>query len=126
LLDYRTRIYRKYPDQQVKQVVIYLKPTNSDLVKQDSFEIPGTVHRFQVVRLWEQPTQLFLSTPGLLPLAALSKTPDLEASLRKVAAIIDKVENPQIQSAISDITAILAGLLLDNVLISRVLRRDIM
>jgi predicted transposase/invertase (TIGR01784 family) len=126
LLDYRTRIYRKYPDKQVKQVVIYLKPTHSDLVKQDSFEIPGTFHRFQVVRLWEQPTELFLSTPGLLPLAVLSNTLNQEATLRQVAEIIDRVENPQSQSAISDITAILAGLLLDKGLISRILRRDIM
>jgi predicted transposase/invertase (TIGR01784 family) len=126
LLDYRTRIYRKYPDKQVKQVVIYLKPTNSDLVQQTSFEIPGTVHTFQVLRLWEQPTEQFLSTPGLLPLAVLSKTSNQEATLRQVAEIIDKVENPQSQSAISDITAILAGLILDKALISRILRRDIM
>jgi predicted transposase/invertase (TIGR01784 family) len=126
LLDYRTRIYRKYPDKQVKQVVIYLKPTNSDLVKQDSFEIPGTVHCFQVVRLWEQPTDLFLNTPGLLPLAVLSNTPNQEATLRQVAEIIDKVGNPQSQSTISDITAILAGLLLDKGLISKILRKDIM
>jgi predicted transposase/invertase (TIGR01784 family) len=126
LLDYRTRLYRKFPDQQVKQFVIYLKPTNSDLVKQTRFEIPGTVHQFQVVRLWEQPTELFLNTPGLLPLAVLSDTSNQEETLRQVAKMIDQLENPNSQSTISDITAILAGLLLDKAVISRVLRRDIM
>jgi predicted transposase/invertase (TIGR01784 family) len=126
LLDYRTRIYRKYPDKQVKQVVIYLKPTNSVQVYQTKFEIPGTVHSFEVVRLWEQPTELFLTTPGLLPLAVLSNTLNHEATLQQVARIIDQQVDPKTQRAITDIAAILAGLILDKELISRVLRRDIM
>ena len=55
MLDYRTRMYRRYPDKSVRQVVIYLKPSGSDLVRQTTFEIPGTRHEFQVIRLWEQP-----------------------------------------------------------------------
>jgi predicted transposase/invertase (TIGR01784 family) len=125
-LDYKTRIYRKYPDKQIIQVVIYLKRTNSDLVRQTKFEIPGTVHTFQVIRLWEQPTELFLNAPGLLPLAVLSNTLNQEETLRQVAEKIDRLENPKIQSTISDITAILAGLSLDKVLIRQILRRDIM
>jgi predicted transposase/invertase (TIGR01784 family) len=125
-LDYKTRIYRKYPDKQIIQVVIYLKPTNSDLVKQTKFEIPGTVHTFQVIRLWEQPTELFLNAPGLLPLAVLSNTLNQEGTLRQVAEKIDRLENPKIQSTISNITAILAGLSLDKGLIRQILRRDVM
>jgi predicted transposase/invertase (TIGR01784 family) len=125
-LDYKTRIYRKYPNKQIIQVVIYLKPTNSDLVRQTKFEIPGTVHTFQVICLWEQPTELFLNASGLLPLAVLSNTLNREETLRQVAEKIGQLENPKTQSTISDITAILAGLSLDKELIKQILRRDIM
>ena len=32
MLDYRCRGYRRYPNKSMRQVVIYLKPTTSDLV----------------------------------------------------------------------------------------------
>ena len=126
LLDYRIRLYRKFPNKQVKQVVIYLKPTNSNLAHQTTFEILGTIHNFEVIRLWEQPTSLFLKTLGLLPLAVLSNTPDRSETLRQAAEIINQVKDPKSQNTISAVTAILAGLLLDKEIISRLLRRDTM
>jgi predicted transposase/invertase (TIGR01784 family) len=126
LLDYRIRLYRKFPNKLVKQVVIYLKPTNSNLVHQTTFEILGTIHNFEVIRLWEQPTSLFLKTLGLLPLAVLSNTPDRAETLRQAAEIINKVKDPKSQNTISAVTAILAGLLLDKEIISQLLRRDTM
>jgi predicted transposase/invertase (TIGR01784 family) len=71
MLDYRVRVYRQYPDKTIRQVVIYLQPTGSDLIRQTNFSLEGTRHEFDVVCLWEQPPNLFLQYPGLLPFAAL-------------------------------------------------------
>lgn len=71
MADYRLRGYRRYEDKPMRQVVIYLKPTTSELVYQTSFTLENTQHDFQVIRLWEQPASLFLQYPGLLPFAAL-------------------------------------------------------
>jgi len=71
MLDYRVRVYRRFPLKTMHQVVIYLKPTKSALVYQDSFQLGETTHRYRVLRLWEQSSDLFLKSPGLLPLAVL-------------------------------------------------------
>lgn len=55
-------------------VFIYLKETNSEEVCKTTFELEQTIHRFQVIRLWEQPTEIFLQTPGLFPFAVLSNS----------------------------------------------------
>ncbi len=76
MLDYRVRVYRKFPQKQMRQVVIYLKETGSPLVQENSFRLERTSHVFEVIRLWEQPTENFFRAPGLLPFAALSRTED--------------------------------------------------
>ncbi len=48
MADYRLRVYRKYPQKQMRQIVIYLKKTTSDLVQQNSFSISGMRHEFEV------------------------------------------------------------------------------
>lgn len=58
MLDYRIRVYRRFPNKQMLQVVIYLQPTNSDLVREISFSLDNT-HQFEVIRLWEQPPESF-------------------------------------------------------------------
>ncbi|MCY7320592.1 MAG: Rpn family recombination-promoting nuclease/putative transposase, partial [Phormidesmis sp. CAN_BIN36] len=90
LLDYRVRVYRRYPDKTMRQVVIYLQPTGSDLVRQTSFSMERTRHEFDVICLWEQPATLFLQYPGLLPFAALGQTDDSEAMLRQVAQVVNQ------------------------------------
>ena len=60
MIDYRLRGYRRFPHKQMRQVVIYLKETASELVQQNTFTIPGTRHEFEVIRLWEKPTEEFL------------------------------------------------------------------
>ena len=57
MADYRLRVYRRFPQKEMKQVVVYLTPSNSEYVFQTAFVIPGTRHDFEVIRLWEQPTQ---------------------------------------------------------------------
>lgn len=51
VLDYRVRMYRKDPTKLMRQVVIYLKQTGSELVYQTSFAMERTRHEFDVVRL---------------------------------------------------------------------------
>ncbi|OUL36752.1 flagellar assembly protein H [Nostoc sp. T09] len=126
MLDYRVRVYRRFPKKAMHQVVIYLKQTNSDLVQQNTFSIPKTRHEFTVIRLWEQPTEVFLRTPGLLPFAALSSTIEPEVVINDVAQQINSITELKTQSNIAAATAVLAGLVLDKEVIKRVLRSDIM
>jgi predicted transposase YdaD len=108
------------------QVVIYLKPTSSELVYQESFTIPGMRHEFQVIRLWEQPEELFCQARGLLPLAVLSQSEDRQRTLREVAQRIEGMEEQREQSNLAASTAILAGLVLEKEVIERLLRQEIM
>ncbi|MDV2995097.1 MAG: hypothetical protein N4J56_004751 [Chroococcidiopsis sp. SAG 2025] len=126
MLDYRARVYRRYRDKMMRQVVIYLKQTGSDLVQQTSFTLERTRHDFDVVRLWEQPDDLFLQSPGLLPFAALGQTPNPGATLSQVAQAIDRISDPTVQANLTAASAILAGLRLEDEVIHRLLRRDIM
>jgi predicted transposase/invertase (TIGR01784 family) len=126
LTDYRLRGYRRFPAKQMRQVVIYLKPTSSDLVYQTTFEIQGLRHEFEVIRIWEQPTQPFLESIGLLPLAVLTNTPDKAQTLREVAKRVEAISDLRVQSNVAASAGILAGLQLDKGFINQVLRREIM
>ncbi len=126
MLDYRVRVYRRYPDKTMRQVVVYLQPTGSDLVRQTSFSLERTRHEFDTVCLWEQPTTLFLQYPGLLPFATLSQTTDPEATLRSVAQTVNQISDPITQANLTAASAILAGIKLEEDVIYRLLRRDIM
>jgi predicted transposase/invertase (TIGR01784 family) len=126
MLDYRTRGHRKYPDKTMRQVVIYLTEIDSDKVHVNHFSLERTHHEFEVIRLWEQPAEVFLRYPGLIPFAVLGDTEDPEATLREVAQRVQQIPDPEAQANISAASAILAGLRLDSNIISRLLRRDIM
>jgi predicted transposase YdaD len=73
MLDYRVRGHRKFPGKQMRQIVIYLTPTTSDLVNLTTFELESTRHEFEVIRLWEQPASIFLESVGLYPFASLAR-----------------------------------------------------
>ena len=126
MFDYRARVYRRYRNKTMRQIVIYLKQTSSDLVQQTSFVLEQTRHDFSVIRLWEQPDSLFLRYPGLIPFAALSQTHDPEETLRQVAQSINQISDPTTQANLTAASAILAGLRLEDEVIYRLLRRDIM
>jgi predicted transposase/invertase (TIGR01784 family) len=126
MIDYRLRVYRRFPQKQMRQVVVYLCETQSTQVLQNRFSIPGTQHEFEVIRLWEQPADQFLQNPGLLPFATLSRTSDRALLLRQVAQKIDQIADARVQSNVAASTAVLAGLVLERSLIQRVLRREIM
>jgi predicted transposase/invertase (TIGR01784 family) len=126
MLDYRVRGHRKFPDRQMRQVVIYLTPTTSDLVSLTTFELEFTRHEFEVIRLWEQPASIFLESVGLYPFASLAQTDEPELVLREVAAKIEEIPERKIQADISAMSYILAGLVLDRDRVGRIIRRDIM
>jgi len=126
MANYWLRLYGKYPTKEIHQTVIYLKRTNSPLVHQNSFNSKQLNHEFNVVRLWEQPTEIFRQYLGLLPLAVLTKTSDPEETLRDVARRIDNIADKRVQSNVAASTAIISGIALDKEIIQRLLRSEIM
>lgn len=126
MTDYRLRVYRRFPQKRMHQVVIYLQPTTSELVQQTAFVLENTRHEFGVIRLWEQPSEIFLNTPGLLPFATLSQTEDKTRTLQQVAEAIEQINDTRTQSNIAASTAVLSGLVLNKELIKRLLRSDAM
>jgi predicted transposase YdaD len=79
-----------------------------------------------VIRLWEQPTEIFQQYQGLLPFAALSQTNAPEEILRQVAKQIENIADKQLQSNVAASTAIISGIALSKEIIQRLLRSDIM
>jgi predicted transposase/invertase (TIGR01784 family) len=126
MANYWLRLFGKYPAKEIHQTVIYLKRTNSPLVRETSFKSKQMMHNFNVIRLWEEPTETFQQYLGLLPLAVLSKTSDPEETLRDVARQIENIEDKQIQSNVAATTAIISGIALDKKIIQRLLRSEIM
>lgn len=51
MADYYLRLKRKFPKRDIQQVVIYLKQTSSQLVKQIRYISPVMTHQFRVIRL---------------------------------------------------------------------------
>jgi len=125
MLDYWVRLYRQY-SHAIEQVVIFLKPTNSEAAFIEQFAVGNTVHQYRVVRLWEQDPAPLLANPALLPLAVLARTDSPTALLQQVAARVEMIEEPQQQREISAYTEILAGLKFDKDLIRRFLREELM
>ncbi|WP_430013219.1 Rpn family recombination-promoting nuclease/putative transposase [Microcystis ichthyoblabe FBCC-A1114] len=126
MLDYRTRVYRRFPKKTMRQVVIYLKETSSPLVQENAFILPNTRHEYEVLRLWEIPAEKMLGLSGLLPLSNLGKTPNRPEILRQVAAKIDNIEGRTEKSNLAAATAILAGLVLSKEIIGSLLREETM
>ena len=126
MTDYLLRLHRQFPDMEIYQVVIYLTPSQSPLVYQTTFNLGGLSHQFNVIRIWEQPTEIFQQYQGLLPFAALSQTNNPEETLRQVARQIENIEDKQVQSNVAASTAIISGIALNKEIIQRLLRSEIM
>jgi predicted transposase/invertase (TIGR01784 family) len=126
MADYRLRLSRRYPELMLRQIVVYLRRSNSPLVYQDSFEIPNLTARFEIIRLWEQPPEQFLSSPGLFPFAVLANTANAQGTLQQVAQEIEKIEEVREQRNVAASTAILAGLKLEKETIKTILRSETM
>jgi predicted transposase/invertase (TIGR01784 family) len=126
MLDYRIRVYRRHPQKPMRQVVIYLRRSDSPLVQENTFRLGETFHSFQVIRLWEENTPQFFHHPGLLPFAILSNTDDPEQVLSQVSRSLETISQKQVQSNLAAATSILAGLVLNRETIKKILRSDIM
>jgi len=125
MLDYWVRLYRQHRCP-IEQVVIFLRPTNSEIVFTEQFAVGNTVHRYRVIRIWEQDPAPLLANPALLPLAVLARTDTPTYLLEQVAARVDMIEGRQQRSDISAYTEILAGLKFNKDLIRRFLREELM
>lgn len=126
MADYYLRLKRKFPAQTIQQVVIYLKRTSSNLVRQNRYQTPVMTHQFRVIRLWEEPVELFLNTPGLLPYAVLSQATDKEQVLTQVVRELEQIADPREQSNLVAATSILAGLELEEQTIRQLMRSPVM
>ena len=126
MLDYWTRAYRRFPDRVMRQIVIYLKETSSDLVHQHKFVRGTTYHEFEVIRLWEQTPDKFLAHAGMIPFAILVSSNDKEQLLREIAQKIDQIPELNTRKTIAAATYVLAGLVLEENIVKQILRRDIM
>jgi predicted transposase/invertase (TIGR01784 family) len=126
MLDYRVRGNRRYKEKPMRQVVIYLKPTTSELAYQTSYDLERTHHEFDVVRLWEQPAAVFLQYPGLLPFAVLGQSENPAEMLRQATDLVEQIEEPTMQGNLMAASAILAGLRLEEDVIYHLVRRNIM
>jgi len=125
MLDYFVRLYRKYACS-IEQVVIFLKPTSSEVVFTEQFAVGNTVHPYRVIRIWEEDPAPLLANPALLPLAVLARTDAPTSLLQQVAAQVELIGELQQQREISAYTEILAGLKFDKDLIRRFLREELM
>ncbi|WP_407810285.1 Rpn family recombination-promoting nuclease/putative transposase, partial [Spirulina subsalsa] len=126
MLDYWVRIRRRFPNKTIYQVVIYLRPSNSPLVYQGNFEGETTIHEFQVIRLWEQPKEIFFSAPGLLPFAVLSDSENREEVLREVSQAVEMIEDKGVRSNLAAASEILAGLVLKAEVVESFFRSELM
>jgi predicted transposase/invertase (TIGR01784 family) len=126
MTDYRLRVYRRYPEKKMVQVIVYLKKSNSDLVYQDYFNLENTTHKFKVIRLWEQPTNPFLESLGLLPFAILTEEENKLDLFREIAKKVEEIPEEKERANVANSAAILAGLVLKQEQIFSLLRSDLM
>jgi len=84
------------------------------------------VHRYRVMRLWEQDPMPLLANPALLPLAVLAQTDSPATLLQQVAVQVDMIEEIQQQRDISACAEILASLRFDKNFVRQFLREEFM
>jgi len=125
MLDYYTRLYRQYR-RLIKQVVLFLKPTSSAQVQVNTFETETTIHRYQVIRLWEVPASNLLLFPTLWPLAILAKSENPEGLLTEVAQRLETLENRAERITLTTYTYLLGGLKFRQEVLEQLLREEIM
>lgn len=125
MLDYSVRLKRQYRCA-ITQVVIFLQATNSEAAFIETYRDDTTVHRYRVVRLWEQDSAPFLANPALLALAPLTQTDSPPALLAQVAESVVRIPNREQRQNIAGCVELLAGLRFEKDLIRQFLREDIM
>ncbi|AHJ31490.1 DUF4351 domain-containing protein [Nodularia spumigena CS-584] len=125
MLDYSVRLKRQYKCP-VTQVLIFLQETDNEVVFTEEYRDDTTIHKFEVVRLWEQDSKIFLDNPALLPLATLTRTDSPQTLLSQVAQKIATIPDREQQQNIAGCVEVLAGLRFEKDLVHQFLREDIM
>ena len=125
MLDYYVRLKRKY-NCPIIQIIIFLKKSNSPIVFQEKYEDEKIVHKYKVIRLWEEDTNYFLSQPNLYPFAVLTNNEYPQETLEKVAQKINEIELKELQADLIACTSILAGLTLEAKVIKSLLKEETM
>ena len=124
-LDYSVRLIRTY-QVPVTQVVIFLQETNDPIVFTEEYVNETTRHRYRVIRMWEQDSDLFLNNLALLPLAPLTQTNSPQSLLSQIANNVAKIADRETKQNIAAYTEILAGLRFEKDFIRQLLSEDIM
>ncbi len=125
MLDYWVRLYRLYR-KPITQVIILLLPPTPGTIIETQFVLETTHHEYQVIRLWEEDPNIFLSDPALLPLASLAATSQPEELLNQVAQQLNKIESVQQKQEVSAYVQILAGLKFSQPILHRLFRENAM
>jgi len=125
MLKYWTRLYDEY-NSEIEQVVLFLKRTNSPDVLIDSFQSRNTIHRYRVIRMWEQDPAPLLANPALLPLATLAQSDSPNILLEQVAQEVARIESTQERANVAACVSVLAGLRFDNNVITQLFKEEIM
>ncbi|HYW21722.1 MAG TPA: DUF4351 domain-containing protein [Nodularia sp. (in: cyanobacteria)] len=125
MLDYSVRLKRQYKCP-VTQVLIFLQETDNEVAFTEEYRDNTTIHKFEVVRLWEQDSKIFLNKPALLPLATLTRTDSPQTLLSQVAQKIATIPDREQQQNIAACVEVLAGLRFEKDLVHQFLREDIM
>lgn len=121
-LDYYVGLKRKRPTRRVRQVLVVLKPTTEPVP--DHYEDECTMHRYTVVKMWEQDPAELLAHEGLLPLATLCRTESSERLLQEVAQGIAQIKVRKRQAEATNWARMLAGLRYNRKLISSILKES--
>ncbi|XFA73162.1 Rpn family recombination-promoting nuclease/putative transposase [Thermosynechococcaceae cyanobacterium Okahandja] len=123
MLDYWVRLQRKYACE-IVQVLILLRRTTIDIPT--AFETETTLHRYRVIKLWEEDPQQFFSHPALLPFAVLAQTRNSEELLRAVAERVNQIEPESERRELSTVVQLMAGLQYKEELIESIFREGMM
>lgn len=122
MLDYYVGLKRKQPHRGVRQALIVLKQTGGEIP--DRYEDEWTVHRYHVVKLWEQDPAELLKYEGLLPLATLCRADSGEKLLNEVAAHIKRIKSRERRRETLNFSRVLAGLRYDKDIVYRILKES--
>ncbi|HMY74927.1 MAG TPA: hypothetical protein PLQ88_24125, partial [Blastocatellia bacterium] len=122
MLDYYVGLKRQKPHLRIRQVLIVLKETQTEIP--DRYEDEFTSHRYQVVKMWEQDPKELLQNEGLLPLATLCRTESGEKLLAEVADKVSQIKSPERRREVLSLSRVLAGVRYDKNLIYRILKES--
>ncbi|WP_053539660.1 DUF4351 domain-containing protein [Anabaena sp. WA102] len=111
---------------EIQQVVIFLQATTSEMVFNSQYVDTNTIHKYRVIRMWEEEAASLLANPALLPLATLAKSDSPENLLTQVAAAVNTIESKKARDNISVCTQLLAGLRFNRNLLNQLFQEDIM